>query len=152
MRAFEPASTDALISGWGSPSMATRNLVVCEKIGRYQRGLCLSFARGLALAETLSTMKRNHMLSLRSVGVGLAVAIFALAGCQKLTKSSSGVAVIDLDKVATAMGWMEEMTKSIQATDAELRNQLDEILKNTLRSIAETKKHAAALAKLPPEQ
>src|SRR5258706_7473432 len=50
------------------------------------------------------------------------------------------------------MGWMEEMTKSIQATDAELRNQLDEILKNTLRSIEETKKQVAADAKLTPEQ
>src|SRR5258706_3408663 len=144
MGVFEPASTDALTSGWSSLLMATRNLVDCEKIGRYRRGLCLSLARRFALAETLSTMKRNHMLTLRSVGVGLAMAIFALAGCQKLTKSSSGVAVIDLDKVATAMGWMEEMTKSIQATDAELRNQLDEILKNTLRSIEETKKQVAA--------
>ena len=82
----------------------------------------------------------------------LLVSILVAAGCQKPGGGSSGVAVIDLDKVATAMGWMDEMTKSLQSADADLKGQLDVVLRNTLGAIEEAKKQVAADAKLTPEQ
>lgn len=85
-------------------------------------------------------------------GAVILVSLLALSGCQKLSGAAGGVAVIDLDKVATSMGWMEELNKSIQSADQELRSQLDAILKNSLTSIDEAKKQVAASANLTPEQ
>src|SRR5205809_127605 len=83
---------------------------------------------------------------------GILVSLLAMSACQKRAAAPGGVAVIDLDRVATAMGWMEEMSKTIQATDADLKTQLNEVLRNTLRSIDDTKKQVAAEAKLTAEQ
>lgn len=85
------------------------------------------------------------------LNTGLLVALLAVSGCHK-SSTAGGVAVIDLDKVATSLGWMEELNKSIKTTDAELRTQLDAILKNSLTSIEEAKKQVAAAANLTPDQ
>ncbi|MBM4093691.1 MAG: OmpH family outer membrane protein [Planctomycetes bacterium] len=86
--------------------------------------------------------------------LGASVLAFLLisTGCQKPAASSGGVAVIDLDKVATAMGWLDEISKSIQAADVELRAHLSEVLRNSLRSVEGAKAQIAAEAKLTPEQ
>jgi Skp family chaperone for outer membrane proteins len=62
------------------------------------------------------------------------------------------VAVIDLDKIATAMGWLNELSKDLQSADAQLKSQLDDILKASLKSIDDVKKQVAVDAKLTPEQ
>jgi Skp family chaperone for outer membrane proteins len=74
-----------------------------------------------------------------------------LGGCRQ-AGVAGGVAIIDLDKVATAMGWLDEISKSLQTADAELRGQLGEVLQNTLASIEEAKKQVAADARLTPAQ
>ena len=86
--------------------------------------------------------------------LGASVMAFLLiaTGCQKPAASSGGVAVIDLDKVATAMGWLDEISKSIQAADVELRTHLSDVLRNSLRSVEGAKAQIAAEAKLTPEQ
>ena len=71
---------------------------------------------------------------------------------QALAAPVGGLAVLDLDKVATAMGWMEEMKTSIQATSTELRGQLEEVHRGMLQSIDDAKKQIAAEAKLTDEQ
>jgi len=71
-------------------------------------------------------------------------------GC--LSGGNGGVAVIDLDRVATAMGWLDELSKSIQTTDTELRSQLDEVQKISVRTIEEKKKELAVEAKLTEEE
>ena len=78
--------------------------------------------------------------------------LLVFVGCRKSTSSAGGVAVVDLDRIARSMGWVEEMSKSLQAADTELKGQLDGILRNSLKSIDEMKKQVAADAKLTPEQ
>lgn len=82
----------------------------------------------------------------------LLIAFLMMAGCQKRSASANGTAVIDLDKVAKSVGWMDEMSKTLQTADAELKTQLDGVLRDTLRSIEEVKKKTAADAKLTAEQ
>ena len=77
------------------------------------------------------------------------MSLLVVTGCQKRT---GGVAVIDLDKVASAMGWLQDMQKNLQGADAELRNQLDGILKGSLKSIDEAKQQVAKDAKLTEDQ
>lgn len=79
------------------------------------------------------------------------VPILILSGCQQ-GGGAGGVAIIDLDKVATAMGWLDEISKNLQSADAELRAQLGEVLQSTVGSIEQAKKQVAADAKLTPEQ
>lgn len=77
------------------------------------------------------------------------MSLLAVTGCQK---PSGGVAVIDLDKVASAMGWLQDMQKNLQGADAELRNQLDGILKGSLKAIEDAKEQVAKDAKLTEDQ
>jgi len=78
--------------------------------------------------------------------------LLAATSSQTLAAPAGGLAVLDLDKVATAMGWMEEMTTSIQATSTELKGQLEEVHRGMLQSIDDVKKQIASEAKLTDEQ
>jgi Skp family chaperone for outer membrane proteins len=78
--------------------------------------------------------------------------LLAVTSSQTLAASAGGLAVLDLDKVATAMGWMEEMKTSIEATSTELKSQLEEVHRGMLQSIDGVKKQIAAEAKLTDEQ
>jgi len=78
--------------------------------------------------------------------------LLAVTSSQTLAAPAGGLAVLDLDKVATAMGWMEEMTTSIQATSTELKGQLEEVHRGMLQSIDDVKKQIATEAKLTDEQ
>ncbi len=50
------------------------------------------------------------------------------------------------------MGWMDDLSKNLQAADAELKSQLDQVLRNTLKSIEDVKQQVATDAKLTPDQ
>jgi Skp family chaperone for outer membrane proteins len=83
---------------------------------------------------------------------GLLVSVLALSGCQKMSSSHADVAVIDLDKVATAMGWLDEMQRNLQSADTEMRSQLDGILRSSIKAIDDAKKQVSTEAKLTPDQ
>jgi len=80
------------------------------------------------------------------------VFFLAVTSSQTLAAPAGGVAVLDLDKVATAMGWMEEIKTSIQDTSTELKGQLEEVHRGMLQSIDDVKKQIATEAKLTEEQ
>lgn len=89
------------------------------------------------------------------LNVCVLMSLLILCACQQGGVSgggAAGVAIIDLDKVATAMGWLDEISKSLQSADTELRGQLSEVLQSTVGSIEEAKKQVAADAKLTPDQ
>ena len=86
----------------------------------------------------------------RIIGIGL-VALM-LVGCQKSGGSRGGSGVIDLDRVASTMGWLDELNKNLQAADGELRGQLDQVLRGNLKSIEDVKKAVAEDAKLTADQ
>ena len=90
-------------------------------------------------------------LSARLAVVAL-LTFLVTSGHSTLAAPSGGSAVIDLDKVATAMGWMDEMGKSIQATNTELKSQLEEVHRGMLQSVDGVKKQIATEAKLTEEQ
>jgi Skp family chaperone for outer membrane proteins len=77
-----------------------------------------------------------------------------LAGCKPPAGSGSGtgVAIIDLDRVATAVGWLDLLNKDMQAADGALRQQLDQLLKASLKTIEDAKKEVSAEAKLTADQ
>jgi Skp family chaperone for outer membrane proteins len=90
----------------------------------------------------------------RTISAALAIALLAtigLTGCQKSTRGG-GVAVVDLDRIATAMGWLDDMQKGMQAADTELRGQLDQILRASLKSIEDAKTQVGNDAKLTADQ
>jgi len=80
------------------------------------------------------------------------VCLLMTSGCGRSAGSGGGVAIIDVDKVATAMGWLDEISKSIQVADTELRTQLGDVLRNSLRSVEDAKTQIAANARLTLEQ
>ena len=80
------------------------------------------------------------------------VCLLMASGCGRSAGSGGGVAIIDVDKVATAMGWLDEISKSIQVADTELRTQLGDVLRNSLRSVEDAKTQVAANARLTLEQ
>jgi Skp family chaperone for outer membrane proteins len=84
----------------------------------------------------------------------LSTLIFLLAATssQTLAAPAGGVAVLDLDKIATAMGWTEEMKTSIEATSTELKGQLEGVHRGMLQSIDNAKKQIATEAKLTEDQ
>jgi Skp family chaperone for outer membrane proteins len=84
------------------------------------------------------------------IGVGLLALV--LVGCQKPGGTRGGAAVIDLDRVASTMGWLDELNKNLQSADTELRAQLDQVLRGNLKSIEDMKAEVAADAKLTPDQ
>lgn len=84
------------------------------------------------------------------IGVGLLALV--LVGCQKSGGARGGSGVIDLDRVASSMGWLDELNKNLQAADGELRGQLEQVLRGNLKSIEDVKTEVAADAKLTVEQ
>jgi Skp family chaperone for outer membrane proteins len=81
------------------------------------------------------------------------LSVLSLAGCQKSSsRVSSGVGIIDLDRVATAMGWLDDLQKGVQAVDAELRAQLEQVFRSNSKLIEDMKAEVAADAKLTPDQ
>jgi|GEM_PF-2384649 len=86
----------------------------------------------------------------RFFGILCAVAVFA--GAAFAAPAGGGVAIIDLDRVATALGWIEDLSKNLQATDAELRAQIDQALRASVKAIEDAKAEVAAEAKLTMDQ
>jgi len=84
-----------------------------------------------------------------AVFVGLVCAL-ALAGCGG--SKSGGVAVLDLDRVGNAVGWMEEINKTLQATDAELKTQVNQVVEGAQKAINDAKSNLATEAKLTDAQ
>jgi Skp family chaperone for outer membrane proteins len=82
-------------------------------------------------------------------GVLVLLPVLLICGCGK---PSGGVAVVDMDKVATAMGWLNEISKDIQAADAQMRAQLAEVLKRSQQAVETTKTKMASDARLTAEQ
>ena len=81
------------------------------------------------------------------------LSVLSLAGCQKSSsRVSSGVGIIDLDRVATAMGWLDDLQKGVQAVDAELRAQLEQVFRSNSKLIEDMKAEVATEAKLTPDQ
>lgn len=98
---------------------------------------------------------QNFRRPLARLGLLLAVTgTFVFTGCKQPagTGSGGGVAVIDLDRAATAVGWMDSMNKDIQAADAALKQQLDQLLRASLKTIEDAKKEVATEAKLSADQ
>lgn len=94
---------------------------------------------------------------------GWLIALLMITGCQKAENAekagdtekaghAGGVAIIDLDRVAKAVGWLDELSKNIQVADTKLKTQLEDELRDTLRIIDDAKKQVAADAKLTPDQ
>lgn len=72
-----------------------------------------------------------------------------LAAC---AKSGSNVAVVDMDKIANQLGWMDNMARNLQAADADLRNQVNGIVQKGLKDIEEAKQQVIKDAKLTEAQ
>jgi|YelNatPaOPRAMG01_1025707.scaffolds.fasta_scaffold21942_5 Skp family chaperone for outer membrane proteins len=88
------------------------------------------------------------------IGVVMIPFLLGLAACQKPGSASAngGAAIIDLDRVASALGWLDEINQSLQASDAGLRAQLEQALQTARQPIEDAKKEVAAEAKLSAEQ
>jgi len=84
----------------------------------------------------------------------LVAALALTIGCGKSTPPTGGhgVAVVDLDKVAQSLGWLEELSRSLQSTDTELRAQIDQIARTSVQSIENAKKEVSTEAKLTADQ
>ena len=101
----------------------------------------------------------NHLKTI----IILALA-FAIVGCDNKnaaapattasggTSGGGGVAVVDMDRVAKAMGWMDEITKAMQQNEAELKNQLTDVVNTRVKAVEDTRTAVATEAKLTPEQ
>ena len=98
--------------------------------------------------------QKNKYLSVKHLSwvVALAILTGTLAGCSKLSSSTGGVAVIDLDRVAKAMGWLDDLSKNLQAADTELRTQLEQVQRGSRKAIDDAKAEVVAAAKLTPDQ
>jgi Skp family chaperone for outer membrane proteins len=82
----------------------------------------------------------------------VAVVALLIAGGTTRSMAASGVGVIDLDKIAATMGWMDDITKNMQAFDTDLKNALNVLLQAALKSIEDAKKQVAIEAKLTEAQ
>src|SRR6185437_15405958 len=89
----------------------------------------------------------------------------ALSGCYKddaaapnkpatsaAAPSASPVGVVDIARVAKQMGWADEMQKNLQATDAEVKRQIEARFQLEQTTIDQKKKEIQNEAKLTPEQ
>jgi Skp family chaperone for outer membrane proteins len=66
--------------------------------------------------------------------------------------AAGGLAIIDLDRVATAMGWLDDLNKNLQAADTELRFQLEQAWRASVKAIEDAKADVSADAKLSRDQ
>ena len=85
------------------------------------------------------------------VSIAVCLPLIAAVSCNKFSAPGQGqgaVAVIDLDKIAASLGWLNEMNGSLQSADATLRSQLDQILQAGIKSIDDVKKEVSTAAKL----
>src|SRR2546423_12077025 len=80
-------------------------------------------------------------------------------GCDKggsaaapAAKSASGVAVVDVEKVARAMRWNESIEKDLRSADAEFKAQLEARTRALAQAVQERKRQIAQAAQLKPEQ
>ncbi|MBM3861048.1 MAG: OmpH family outer membrane protein [Verrucomicrobia bacterium] len=97
---------------------------------------------------TIPARQTSLVLSLIVRSVMLSVMALVFIGCGKQT----GVGVIDLDRVASALGWMDDLGKNLQTADTEMRAQLDQVLRANVKTIEDTKAEVAADAKLTADQ
>jgi Skp family chaperone for outer membrane proteins len=95
---------------------------------------------------------QSSVLTLTARCLLLATILSVLTGCTQTGSSSGGVAIIDLDRVATALGWLDDLGKNLQAADTELRTQLQQALTASLKLIEDVKTEVAADAKLTADQ
>lgn len=87
------------------------------------------------------------------VSIALCLSLFAVVSCKRnAAPAPGGVAVIDLDKVAGALGWLNELNANLQSTDASLQAQLNQILQNGIKSVEDAKKEIITQAKLTADQ
>jgi Skp family chaperone for outer membrane proteins len=88
----------------------------------------------------------------------LFLAAMAMVGCGPAgsTGGSSGgrgtVAVIDLDKVANTLGWIAQMNANLQAADADLKKQMEQVVQAGVKEIEDAKKKVVKDANLTAEQ
>jgi len=73
------------------------------------------------------------------------------SGCAKPNPTGT-VAVADLDKVASALGWQEEITKALQTAEEERRAQLQAVAQSAAAAIETAKNEVIADAKLNADQ
>ena len=84
------------------------------------------------------------------IGVGLLALV--LVGCQKSSGPRGGSGVVDFDRVASSLGWIEQLNKNLQATDAEMRGRLEQVLRGNLKAIEDAKTAVATAANLTADQ
>ena len=80
--------------------------------------------------------------------VGITAALLIAVTTPRLLAASSSVGTIDLDKIATTMGWIEDMQKNIQTFDTDLKSQLNTLLQGALKNIEDAKKEVSAQVNL----
>jgi Skp family chaperone for outer membrane proteins len=83
---------------------------------------------------------------------GIVAALLIAVGATRSLAATGGVGTIDLDKIAVTMGWIDDMSKNMQAFDTDLKNQLNTLLQGALKSIEDAKKEVANAAKLTEAQ
>ena len=83
---------------------------------------------------------------------GIIAALLIAVGTTRSFGATGSVGTIDLDKIATTMGWIEDMSKNMQAFDTDLKGQLNTLLQAALKSIEDAKKAVADEAKLTEAQ
>ena len=81
-----------------------------------------------------------------------ALSLALSAGFTQAGTPASGVAIIDLDRIAAALGWLDDLSKNLQTADTELRSQLDQTLRANVKAIEDVKAEVAADAKLTADQ
>jgi Skp family chaperone for outer membrane proteins len=88
------------------------------------------------------------------------VFVFAvIGGCQQKDSASGGgassgggVAVLDLDRAAKAMGWLDDIQSSLRREEQSLASQFQELERSRVAGVAEMRKAIASEAKLSAEQ
>ena len=86
------------------------------------------------------------------VAVCACVACLVIAGCFGGAPSVKGVGIVDLDRVAQTLGWLDEMTATLKTDEANLRSQVEALAQNGARAIQDAKKKVAGEAKLSEEK
>jgi flagellar motor protein MotB len=86
------------------------------------------------------------------------MALFSLScnktdGTAKTAESGNGsIAIVDLDKVAKAMGWTDDMTANLKDTDTAISGQLNAAIKPTLSAVDDRRTEIAKAANLSAAQ
>jgi Skp family chaperone for outer membrane proteins len=104
------------------------------------------------MVSQITRTQRDGETMKKLFSVAVVAALMLAVSAKRTIAASSGVGVIDLDKIATTMGWIEDMQKNMQTFDTDLKNQLNTLLQGALKNIEDAKKQVAAEAKLTEAQ